>query len=40
MVCMSASSTISLIDKVTDGYDADVHLWKDKLKDLLDVCNI
>lgn len=35
MVCMSASSTASLIDKVVDDYDVDVHFWKEKLKDLL-----
>jgi len=39
MMCMSASSTHSIIDQVAQDYDSDVQSWRDKLKELLDVSN-
>ena len=35
MVCMSSSVTTSIIDKISEDYDAEVKSWRNKLKVLL-----
>lgn len=37
MICMSASATSSIIDKVADDYDVEVLFWGDKLKEVVKV---
>ena len=32
MICMSSSVTTSIIDKISEGFDAEVKYWRDNLK--------
>ena len=37
MICMSASATASLIDKLSDDFDHEVLYWRDRLMEKIDV---